>query len=168
VAVTLTPTDPGKTGIAGYFLSEGTTAPTVGQTGWLGTAPTTTFTFTGGQGVKALHAWVKDSNNSVSAMATDSSLFDSVAPTATITAPATQANNPLTVTVGGADSGSGIVGYAVVLGTTPPVPNDAGWSQSRSLQIRLAPGENIVSAFTRDAAGNVSAAATATVTYTGS
>jgi hypothetical protein len=165
VNVTARPSDPGGTGIAGYYFSENGTPPAVDAAGWQ-LAPTP-FTLSAGDGVKTVYAWAKDRNRSLSARVSDTTRLDTTAPTATLTAPATTSAATLTATVGGGDgTGSGITRYALVLGTTAPAARSADWVASASASVILNVGSNTVSAFTRDAAGNVSAAATRTVVYT--
>jgi hypothetical protein len=153
--------------IAGWFVSEIGTAPGSGDPGWQPTKPAT-FTLPAGEGSRTLYAWTKDAAGHVSARATATTLLDTTAPTASLTAPATSPTLAITITVGGSDGtvGSGIAAWAVVEGTAAPATGSAAWvaAAPRTFTLSAGNGGKTVSAFTRDAAGNVSDPATKSVT----
>lgn len=156
--ISKTKVDTASAGIAGYFFSETNSAPTAGQAGWK--VSPTEYTFSAGEGNRTLYAWVKDNNGTVSTSpATDVVFIDTVKPTATIAYAAT------VFTVGGSDGlGSGITHYAVIRtasGTIPaaPISSSTLWKSASAAAlatITLQSGDNQVTVFTRDAAGNVS------------
>ena len=168
VKVTINTTDPGGSGIAAYILSSSSTVPTVGSASWKVNKPTT-FTLAAGDGSKTVYAWVKDNNNKISLTAFASTLLDQTVPTVLLTAPATSTSRNISITVTGADvGGSGVTNYAVVAGTTAPLVTDTAWKSVpvTTWQLPLGNGAKTISAFTRDAAGNVSAAGTQVITMT--
>ena len=161
--MTINTTDPGGTGVSQFWVSESAAVPTAGQVGWVNKP--STFTFSAGQGSKTLHVWAKDANGSVSNGASASTIVDTTAPTASLTAPSSSTSRTITVTVDGSDAGSGITGWAVVSGTTISSLADPAWKASppTSFSLSAGNGSKTISAFTHDAAGNISAAATRTV-----
>jgi hypothetical protein len=168
VKVTINTTDPGGSGIAAYILSSSSTVPTVGSASWKVNKPTT-FTLPSVDGSKTVYAWVKDNNNKISLTASASTLLDQTAPTVTLTAPTTSTSRNISITVTGTDvGGSGVTNYAVVAGTTAPLVTDTAWKSVpvTTWQLPLGNGAKTISAFTRDAAGNVSLAGTKVITMT--
>ena len=164
--VTINTTDAGGTGIAGYYLSESVTAPTVGGGGWINKP--STFALSATDAVKTVYIWVKDNNGSLSARAQASTRLDTTLPTATLTTAATATAWNIAVTLGGTDAGSGITAWSVVAGSTAPSASSNAWKSVAPTTFQLSSGNGVktVSAFSRDAAGNVSLAATKTVTMT--
>jgi CSLREA domain-containing protein len=99
-----------------------------------------------------------------------SQAVDATAPTATIAATSPVTSRPISVRVGGSDAGSGVAAYAVVEGTSAPATGDPAWKAwpstvpfDTSLTVATGDGDHTISAFTRDAFGNVSDVATAHV-----
>jgi hypothetical protein len=168
VSVSLTPTDGAGAGIAGYILKESASpAPTASSTAWL-TKPTS-FKLSSGQGSKTVYAWVKDKAGNVSASDSATTLWDATAPTAslTITTTSPTSNPKINVTASGnAGGGSPIAKYALVSGTTPPSLAGA-WKDTAPTTFDLPSGlgTKTVSLFVKDAAGNVSAPSTKTITF---
>ncbi|MFN8620721.1 MAG: hypothetical protein U0869_08275 [Chloroflexota bacterium] len=161
--------DPGGSGIAGYYLSESPTTPDPAATGWA--IKPTTFTFSAGEGTKTLYGWVKDANGSLSERVQATTHLDVTAPTATLAVADLATTISVPVTVGGADAGvaaSGVVAYAVVNGTAAPSAASTAWRDTPPVAVQLTTGNGTktISAFTRDAAGNVSVAASHTLTMT--
>ncbi|MFN8620408.1 MAG: hypothetical protein U0869_06645 [Chloroflexota bacterium] len=158
VPVGVTTTDPSKTGIKGYYLSTSNSTPAYNAAGWK--LVTTNFTFTGGDGTKTLYGWVKDGNNTVSAVSSDTVVIDSTVPVATLTITGSGTANP-SFSIAATDANP-IVGYALVLGTAAPSANDdLAWSVDSATAnsvFTISSGANqTVTAFVLDAAGNVSA-----------
>jgi hypothetical protein len=172
VTVTVSTTDPAGTGIAGYFLSESPTKPSVSAAGWM--VFPATFKFTAAQGTKVLYGWVKDNNNQVSARVQDETILDMTAPTVELTAPTSTTTQTIAVTLTGEDpvpaegTSTGITHWAVVNGTTVPTPGAPAWKTTppTSLKLTAGDGAKTISAFSRDAVGNVSLADTKTVNKT--
>jgi hypothetical protein len=165
--VSINATDPGGTGINSFWVSNSSSVPSAGAIGWANKP--STFTLLPGQGSRTLFVWVKDNNGTVSTGATATTFVDTIAPTATLGAlgsGGSTATKLISVSLGGSDTGPGITMWAVVAGTATPSLADAAWKAVKPTTFTLSSGNGLktVSAFTRDAAGNVSAAATRTVT----
>jgi hypothetical protein len=163
VSISTHATDPSGTGIKGYYLSTSSSTPLVSASGWKASA--TTFVFPAGDGTRTLYGWVKDGNKTVSAVSSDTLVIDQTAPVATLTV---TGNNTagVSVTISGTDGGSGITGYAIVYGTTPPTASDPlAWSALAAdagtiftANLLSPTSSQTISGFVKDAAGNVSAA----------
>ncbi|KAA0890514.1 Ig-like domain-containing protein [Oryzomonas rubra] len=153
-------------GVAGYLVTESSTAPSASASGWSSTAPTS-FTFSAA-GSKTAYAWAKDAAGNVSAAKNGSvtiTLPDTTAPTVSITAPAAG------VTVGGTvsvtASASDNVGvskvefYAnnVLQSSSSAAPYSFSWNTAS-----VANGSYSLSAKAYDAAGNVGQSANILVT----
>ena len=166
VTATFATTDLDDAGIVGWCLSESESNPP--PDAWKDTKPLS-FTLTAGDGTRSIYAWVRDGNGTVSASDEATTVLDTVKPTASLTAPATSSTRAIAVTVGGSDAGgSGVSAYAIVEGTTAPGSGNSAWKATAPTQFTLSTGngDKTVSAFTRDAAGNVSDCDTKTVTLT--
>jgi hypothetical protein len=164
VPVTLTATDPAGTGIAGWYLSTSSANPDAGAGGWLASKPTT-FNLPAGDGNKTVYAWVKNNAGTVSLAASDTTLLDGTAPTVSISAPSSTSSQTIPITLGGNDGGAGINGWFVSESSSAPAINDSGWKSSKPTSHTLSSGvgTKAVYAWSRDAAGNRSNSASATV-----
>lgn len=160
VEVELTATD--DVVIAGYLLTASSTTPSPSDDGWSEVRPTT-YTLTGGSEVKTVYAWAMDLAGNVSSAAKATIALDTVAPTASVAiATLTRSVNvPLKVT---ATDNVGVAGFILSTSATQPGPADARWQSRPPSSIRLGSGDGVKRVFgwTRDAAGNVSAAAVST------
>ena len=171
VPVTLTATD--AVGVTGYRISESSSAPLAGSTGWLATKPTS-FTFAG-SGARTAYAWAKDAAGNVSAVAsakvtiTLASATDATAPVVTaFTMPATAKSFTVPITTFTASDNVGVTGYLVTQSYTRPTAGAAGWSATRPLKFTFSStGVRTAYAWTKDAAGNVSAYKSAKVIVDG-
>jgi hypothetical protein len=156
VPVGVSTTDPSHTGITGDHLSASSARPTAGQAGWK--LVPTSFTFSGADGLKTLYGWVKDGNNTVSDVSSDPVTIDTTRPTCTITVSGSGTPTP-SVTVAGADNGSGIAGYALVIGTDVLAANDdLAWhdiAAGAAAALCLSAGTVTVTGFVMDNAGNI-------------
>ncbi len=178
-SIAITATD--DVAVAGYLITENPTQPSADVAGWSPTAPTS-YDYQGSlpQGVattSTLYAWAKDAAGNVSAAATASVTFnlpDSTAPQVTsFTAPSgtlsTTAVSPVSIA---ASDNVAVSGYLITETSTPPSAGAAGWSASAptsyDFQGALPPGtvtEKTLYAWAKDAAGNVSAAASVKVNF---
>lgn len=152
VPVGVTKTDPSNTGLM-YWLSTSSATPAVGATGWK--LVPTNYKFAAGDGTKTLYGWVKDGNNTLSAVSSDTVVIDQTAPTATLTV----TGGP-TLSLAGSDGGSGLDGWVLVTGTVAPDVNDDVWSATSADALAaysIPTGTNTVTLFVKDRAGNVSA-----------
>jgi hypothetical protein len=157
--------------ITHYLVRESSTAPSVGDPGWIAVTPaanitvSNSFTVTAGNGTKHVYAWVKDEVGNVSAVSASSHLdvvYDTVAPivssfTSSSTFPTSSA---FAFNLQGTD-GIGIVAYAV---SELPTPPSSGWTSipsNISINVNgtytpLVSGVRNLYAWLKDGAGNVS------------
>ena len=153
--------------VTGYLVNETATAPLAGDSGWTTAAPTS-YTFAT-VGAKTLYAWVKDAAGNVSASKSATvTITDITAPTVnTFTIPATA--NSLTVAISAftANDNIAVTGYLVNETATAPLAGDSGWTTAAPTSYTFATvGAKTLYAWVKDAAGNVSASKSATVTIT--
>jgi hypothetical protein len=154
-------------GVTGYLITESATAPSSSASGWSSSAPTS-FTFSG-EGTKTAYAWTKDAAGNVSAAksaTTSIKLPDTTAPTISAFSMPTSATS-LTVAVSSfsASDNIGVTGYLITESATAPSSSASGWSSSAPTSFTFSgEGTKTAYAWTKDAAGNVSAAKSATTT----
>ena len=156
-------------GVTGYLVNESPTAPAPTAAGWSTTVPTS-YTFTTA-GNKTLYAWAKDAAGNVSASSSASvviTLSDTTPPTVTVfTIPATATALTVTITSFTATDNVGVTGYLVNESPTAPAPTAAGWSTTVPTSYTFTTaGNKTLYAWAKDAAGNVSASRSASVTVT--
>jgi hypothetical protein len=161
IPITLDGADAG--GITGYFLSEDGTTPALEAQGWAAIPPASFTISSAGDGLKAIHAWTKDVAGRISERADASAMLDSTPPGVGLTAPKLTRSRTIAVGVTGEGAPSA---YIVSNSASPPSPGDSRWHSVPPKTFLLPAGDGLkrVYAFARDAAGNVSAAAVATVT----
>lgn len=156
------------TGVSARLLSE-TASVTAGDSRWA-TALPSDYTFTS-QGSKTLYAFAKDAAGNVSAplsAAVVITLPDITAPVVTAFAiPSGSATLIVAVNSFTASDDVGVTGYLVSESGGQPAANAAGWSATApSVYTFSSQGNKTLYAFAKDAAGNVSAPALATVLVT--
>ncbi len=163
----LTATD--SVGVAGYLVTETSTAPSPAPAlGWIATAPAT-YTFAS-QGAKTLYAWAKDAAGNVStsrSAPTVISLTDTAAPVLTaFVVPPTSVSLTVPITTMTATDNVGVAGYLVTETPTAPSPAPAlGWTATAPATYTFASqGANTLYAWAKDAAGNVSQPLSTTTT----
>ena len=164
---TFTATD--NTAVTGYLLTETSTPPSTTTAPWSTTAPTG-YTFASA-GVKTLYAWVKDAAGNISAPSSRTvtiTLPDATAPVVSgFTIPATATSLTVPITTFTATDGVGVTGYLVTESSAIPAVTAAGWSGTAQTSYTFsAAGAKTLYAWAKDAAGNVSAPASRTVTIT--
>lgn len=92
---------------------------------------------------------------------------DSTAPTVTTFTVGTPSGSTVPITSFTATDAVGVTGYLITESATPPAPGAAGWSGTAPTSYTaVGTGSLTLYAWAKDAAGNVSAAATAAVTIT--
>jgi len=153
-------------GVTGYRVSETATAPGAGAAGWLASAPTS-FTFATA-GSRTAYAWVKDAAGNVSASRSAPvtiTLPDVAAPlVSAFTLPATATNRTVAITSFTATDNIRVTGYRVSESATTPAAGSAGWLASAPTSFTFAgSGSRTAYAWVKDAAGNISARRSATV-----
>jgi len=165
-------------GISGYLVTESATPPAADDPGWSADAPTSyTFTDTpaGVATDKTLYAWARDTswNISTEVSATVTILIqDTVAPTVTFVLPATATAATVDITSYTAGDNVEVTGYLLTETATPPTAGNAGWVGTpppnytfSGIPVAAATPKTLY-AWAKDAAGNVSAELSATVTIT--
>ena len=167
---TFTATD--NVGVTGYIITESATAPAATATGWTASAPTS-FTASAA-GARTLYAWAKDAANNVSTSRSASVTItlppaaDTTPPTVTaFTIPGTSSSLTVSITTFTATDNVGVTGYVVTESATAPAASATGWGATRPMSyVFTSAGAKTLYAWAKDAAGNVSASRSASVTIT--
>ena len=156
--------------VAGYYLSDNPAVPGASDAGW-NTIPSmssytasVSYTLTSGNGQKTIYCWYKDAAGNVSAVSSDSIIFDTSPPMITITGPTSgptysAVSTPLRLE-GTADNLRSIR-WENNLGGSGTVTGRKNWSIDN---IMLYSGNNEITVTAIDRAGNT-AADTITVTF---
>jgi hypothetical protein len=165
--LTFTATD--DTGVTGYLATASATAPADGDPGWTSTAPTS-YTFSG-EGSQTLYGWAKDAAGNVSASLSDTvviTLPDTVPPVMTsFDLPATSDSLTVPIVTFTATDDTGVTGYLTTESATAPSAGDPGWTATAPTSYTFASeGTQTLYGWAKDAAGNVSASLSDTVTIT--
>jgi hypothetical protein len=156
--------------VTGYLITESASpVPSVSAAGWTTTAPTS-FTFSGA-GVKTAYAWAKDAAGNLSnglGVTVTITLPDTSAPSlSAFTMPAAATTLAVPVSTLSASDNVGVTGYLVTETSSAPTATASGWTSSAPQSFTFAStGSRTAYAWAKDAAGNVSAAKSATVTIT--
>ncbi len=155
--------------VTGYMVNESSTAPSAGTSGWSATAPTS-YTFAS-EGAKTLYAWAKDAAGNMSASRSDSvtiTLPDTTKPTVTaFSIPSAASSLTVSITSLTATDNLAVTGYMVTESSTAPSAGASGWSATAPTSYTFASeGAKTLYAWAKDAAGNVSASRSASVTIT--
>ncbi len=164
---TLTATDGG--GVTGYLVTETSATPSASAAGWTSSRPATYTSSSAGS--KTLYAWAKDAAGNVSAPLSRTitiTLPDTTAPAVTgFTIPSSSGSLAVAITAFTATDGSGVTGYMVTETSTTPASSAAGWYASAPTGYTFSSaGAKTLYAWAKDAAGNVSAPLSRTITIT--
>ena len=164
---TLTTTDDVAT--IGYLLTETASQPQADNTAWT-TAIPDSHTFAT-EGAKTLYVFAKDAAGNISVpLSADVTIAlpDTIAPTIdAFTLPATADDLVVPVSELTATDDVDVTSYLLTETASQPLANDLAWSATEPMSYPFATqGAKTLYAFARDAAGNVSAPASATVTIT--
>jgi hypothetical protein len=168
VAVTnFTATD--NVAVTGYMVTETSTKPAASATGWTATAPTS-YTFSSA-GSKTLYGWAKDAAGNVSASLSATAVItmaDATPPMVTaFVIPSTSAALTIPVTSFTATDNTAVTGFMVTETSTKPAASATGWTATAPTSYTFSSaGSKTLYGWTKDAAGNVSASLSATVTIT--
>jgi hypothetical protein len=180
-AVTLTLAATDAVGVTGYYLASSATVPSASATGWVAVSATPSFTsnvgytLPSGDGSKTIYAWYKDAAGNVSLTASAAITLDQTAPSdGTLTATAGNAQVALTW-AGFSDAGSGLASpspYKLVYSAGGPPASTCSsgtvlftGSATSFTHTGLTNGTTYYyRVCASDAAGNISAGATATAT----
>ena len=155
--------------VAGYLIRESASAPAAGAPGWSAAVPYS-FTFSA-EGVRTAYAWTKDAAGNVSAGVSSSvviTLPDTVAPViSSFSLPSTSDSLTVGISSFAGSDDVGISGYLVTESATVPLAGVAQWSAAAPSSFTFsAAGTRTAYAWIKDAAGNVSAGASGSVTIT--
>jgi len=164
---TFTATD--NLGVAEYMLTEASTKPAASATGWSSAAPTN-YAFTSA-GAKTLYAWAKDAAGNVSASQSANvaiTLPDTTPPTVTsFSIPSTSTSLTIPITSFTATDNVGVSSYLVTDTSATPSATASGWNASAPTSYAFtSAGTKTLYAWAKDAAGNISASRSASVTVT--
>jgi hypothetical protein len=155
--------------VTGYLLTESSTTPLAGNTGWTAAAPTS-YTFAS-EGTKTLYAWAKDAAGNVSASISGQvaiTLPDVTKPVVTaFSIPSTSTSLLVSVTSFTASDDKAVTGYILTESSTTPLAGNTGWTSSAPTSYSFATeGTKTLYAWAKDAAGNVSASMSGQVVIT--
>jgi hypothetical protein len=150
--------------INGYIVRQGGSAPGPHDAAWRSTPPAG-FDLVGTNGTMTLQAWVRDRAGNVSAAATDQVIYDTVPPALTLSAPAQTVGRRVSITLTASDDRSGVARYYLSQSSIKPSETTSGWLSSMPTTWSLsgAAGTKELYAWVRDAAGNISTKASATI-----
>ncbi|BCG48358.1 hypothetical protein GEOBRER4_n3246 [Citrifermentans bremense] len=148
--------------VAGYLVTETSTAPLSSAAGWSGSIPTS-YTFTT-QGSKKLYAWAKDTTGNVSVAKTAAVVVDQTPPVVSAVAIPAYYNSltvPVTLTV---KDNVKVAGYLVTTSSSAPASSSTSWKTTAASTVTFsAGGANTCYAWAKDTVGNVSLSKSATV-----
>ena len=144
---TLTATD--NVGVTGYLLTDTSTAPSVGATGWSSTAPTS-YTFSTA-GSKTLYAWAKDAAGNASTSLVATVTVDATGPSLTLSTLADGAiTNNSTLNISGTVSDPDGVAAVTINNASVSIAADGSFSSA----ITLHAGPNTITTVAVDTLGN--------------
>lgn len=158
--------------VTGYLITLSSTKPSATASGWT-LAPPTSYTFSSA-GTHVLYAWAKDARGNVSASASASTTItlpsggDTTPPTITaFSVPATSNSLTVPITAFAATDNVAVTGYLVTVASTKPSATATGWTPAPPTSYTFSSaGAKVLYAWAKDAAGNVSAPASASTTIT--
>jgi len=152
--------------VTGYLVNKIATPPAASAAGWTATAPASVIAVAGSN---TFYAWARDAAGNVSAVRSATvvvTLADTVVPVVTFTLPATSASLTVPVASLNATDNVAVTGYLINKIATPPAASAAGWTAAAPTSVTAVVGSNTFYAWAKDAAGNVSAVKSASVTVT--
>ncbi|HMK66582.1 MAG TPA: carboxypeptidase-like regulatory domain-containing protein, partial [Thermodesulfobacteriota bacterium] len=159
-------------GVTGYLVNESSTKPLATAAGWTAAAPTS-YTATA-SGARTLYAWAKDAAGNVSASRSASVTItlpagaDTTPPTVvSFTVPSTASSLTVAITAFTASDNVRVTGYLINENSIKPSASLTGWTAAAPTSYTAtASGARTLYAWAKDAAGNVSASRSASVTIT--
>ena len=160
-------------GVTGYIITESATTATASS--WSMTAPTSYTAAAAGK--HTLYAYAKDAAGNVSAAksasvnitVTTTTSADTTRPTVNaFTIPVTATSLTFSITSITATDSVGVTGYIITESPTRPSATASSWSMTAPTSYTAAAaGKHTLYAYAKDAAGNVSAAKSASINITG-
>jgi len=170
VSISMTHTD--SSGITGYYISESSTAPPISASGWVIVSTSSSFsqtvshTFSSGSGTKTIYVWYRNSNGTVSNSYSDSIVYETTAPSGSISINSGASSSSIRVTLNlSATDSYGVTGYYVSESSSTPSYNASDWvsvtsstsySDNISFTLSVGNGNKTVYAWFKDGANNVS------------
>jgi hypothetical protein len=153
--------------VTGYMVNKIATPPAASAAGWSTTAPASVTAVVGSN---TYYAWAKDAANNVSAVKSATVVVtitvpDTVAPVVSFSLPATSTSLTVPASFSATDNVN-VTGYMVNKIATPPAASAAGWTATAPASVTAVAGSNTFYAWAKDAANNVSAVKSASVTVT--
>src|SRR3989338_2900340 len=188
-SVTLTLSASDDTGVTGYYVSESTITPSLTSANWVSVtsaasySATAAFTLSGGSvgdNTKTVYVWFRDSAGNISASASDSitlTISDSTAPSSPSVSIDSGSSSTTSTSVAltlSATDNVGVTGYYASETSTTPSASASGWtsvtsttSYSADISFTLSSGSGTKTVYVwfKDAAGNVSASSSDSITY---
>jgi len=155
--------------VTGYLVNKVATPPAASAAGWTATAPASVIAVAGSN---TFYAWAKDAAGNVSAVKSATVVVtlppaaDTAAPVVSFALPATATSLTVPVASLSATDNVAVTGYLINKVATPPAASAAGWTASAPASVTAVAGSNTFYAWAKDAAGNVSAVKSASVTVT--
>lgn len=152
------------TGTGYYLITESSATPSATNVGW-STTPSTSYSFLfGTSGAKKLYAWVKDTSGKISVSTSATFVLDSQVPTVSgFVTPPIVPTTTVPVTSITATDNIGVTGYLITQTYTKPSITDSGWTTTAPVSFTAAGnGFQLMWAWARDAAGNISNTRSAT------
>ncbi len=157
-------TSNGATGSGYYLITETSTTPSATNTAW-SAAPPASYSFPfGTSGSKTLYAWVKDTSGTISPSLSATCVLDSQAPTVSgFVTPSIAPTTTVPITSITAKDNIGVTGYLITQNFTKPSITDPGWTSTVPASFTVAGNSfQLMYAWARDAAGNISSTWSAT------
>ncbi len=159
-------------GVTGYLLTTSSTKPTASASGWA-TTPPASYTFSAA-GTQTLYAWAKDAAANVSNSLSRSVVItlptgpDTTAPVVSqFSLPSTSSTLAVSILAFTATDNIGVTGYLLTASSTKPTASATGWGATAPASYTFASvGTKTLYAWAKDAAGNVSAAKSASTSIT--
>ena len=153
--------------VTGYLITTSSSKPAASASGWSTAVPSSV---TAVEGSNTFYAWAKDAAGNVSAAKSATvtvTLPDTTAPVVgSFALPATSDSLTVAISALSATDNVGVTGYMITTTSAQPAASASGWSTAVLSSVTAVEGSNTFYAWAKDAAGNVSAAKTATVTVT--
>ncbi|MGE5570031.1 MAG: DUF4082 domain-containing protein [Rhodospirillales bacterium] len=155
--------------VTGYLVTESATAPQPGAPGWSATPPAS-YTCSAA-GARTLYAWARDAAGLVSTSSSATvviTLSDTTPPVvSSFTIPATATTLTVPITSFTATDNVNVTGYLVKESSAAPSPSAPEWLPAAPASYTFtSAGSKTLYAWAKDAAGNVSAAASDSVVIT--
>ncbi len=176
------------TGVTGYYLSEGSTTPSITSSGWTSVTSSKSyssnvnFTLSSGNGTKTVYVWFKDAVGNISSSASAAITLNQTdttapsSPSVSINSGATSTTTAsVTLTLSAADD-TGVTGYYASESSITPSLTATNWTSVTSTTSYSATGAFTLSSgvigdntktvyvWFRDSAGNISASASDSLT----